>query len=1092
MRGTSYLNIYGDQLHPMDALPLPDEAGEEPDENIEKNLEERLGDEVLTPLRQQEIFLILRNDGSLRLTVDRLTILDSELAEQNDIVVRIVTPPSNGEMIAVRPLERGEDSAIGVCFHGNGDDFHTKSTFHIQVEAHTDSGVAVRGKLLLYILPTPKVEIDGPADIARVGDRCILCLPLRLLRSSTRIRTAGLRLRVGTSEVEFFYSSEKREPGGVFSWDSERSSVWQLELEILPGTEPPNWLFPRPAKTLEENERRMEVAGRTGLQPTDLLQVIEDAHLTLSCSDGDRIIAVPEPISIVALGRWTHTPTILSVPIGIETSERVKLNFHGEGVIMEVDPDPEESLPERGGSSILPFGSVTFRRTSTKSIEALIRVPETHTRHSRSEILQFALRYVWEHPALEKPRQKTESFSLSLGFYDRGLMAPVVGIDYGALTSCVYADQYKPNGELERSRYSLEPNLFADETKGSPIAYPHSTLGDPSRGKVGRRRYMPSSLATKANNSSFDSVLYRRPGDKLFVVGKEAEEEWARNSIRAFGPLKPHLGTDHYVQVPGKEYSARDLVAYFYEAILRDIVSGAEVGAPPRVLVLTHPVSMNLKAKREVHAIGEYLRKWLKEQHDVYDIPAETEDHRDNRMAWKLRNIDEATAVALFFDAFGSLLLRELKSQTDIFPHRSEEEYLLVVDVGASTTDISALRVRQLSEGGKQIETVEVDGLQRFGGNNLTGWIARQLHCHCFKNKTPDQVAAFPIWDETGCAEWFQTHFPELPVFLASDRILQEVDAQKTSRQNGQTLLEYAEVLKFAVLEHEGDHKAAINYFRDELTYLTMEGQSETISFRDRISTRERFDASLENIDSLLDELDGLFNAMAPHVREVISRVERVYESITQHDPGAVCWLILSGQGARFRLFRETIAKSSNLVPICEQGRFIDLAKTSHAKNCVAIGAWVYGDYLRKEFEAGVDGQDNPLVQIRNTIHGPSFTIGQRVGLTSWRPLLSRIGFDNEGVSEWRSEGGETLKTRLTLHERHGHEEEPRFNEKTDYQLGIFDFQRDVPDLVGEMAELHLWLDRNNQLFLEIRTGDESRRLALFEDYEIPSSRGLT
>ncbi|TDT51107.1 molecular chaperone DnaK [Fonticella tunisiensis] len=212
-------------------------------------------------------------------------------------------------------------------------------------------------------------------------------------------------------------------------------------------------------------------------------------------------------------------------------------------------------------------------------------------------------------------------------------MGKVIGIDLGTTNSCV-----------------------AFMEGGEPVVIPNSEGG----------RTTPSVVAFKPN------------GER--IVGQVAKRQAITNPDRTIISIKRHMGTDHKVNIDGKEYTPQEISAMILMKLKAD--AEAYLGEPVTQAVITVPAYFNDSQRQATKDAGKIAGLEV------------------------LRIINEPTAASL---AYG-------------LDKMDKNQKILVYDLGGGTFDVSILEI-----GDGVFEVKSTNGNTRLGGDDFDERIMKYL-----------------------------------------------------------------------------------------------------------------------------------------------------------------------------------------------------------------------------------------------------------------------------------------------------------------------------------------------------------------------------
>src|SRR3989339_1367147 len=167
----------------------------------------------------------------------------------------------------------------------------------------------------------------------------------------------------------------------------------------------------------------------------------------------------------------------------------------------------------------------------------------------------------------------------------------------------------------------------------------------------GRPTIVPSAEGTSLGGKAFPSyVAFTKDGQML--VGEPARRQAVSNPEGTVMAIKRKMGTDHKVQVHGKEYTPQQVSAFILQKIKRD--AEAYLGSKVEKAVITVPAYFNDNQRQATKDAGTIARLEV------------------------VRIINEPTAAAL---AYGL--------------DKKKNEKIAVYDLGGGTFDISILEFEE-------------------------------------------------------------------------------------------------------------------------------------------------------------------------------------------------------------------------------------------------------------------------------------------------------------------------------------------------------------------------------------------------------------
>ncbi|MDR1635539.1 MAG: molecular chaperone DnaK [Bifidobacteriaceae bacterium] len=173
-------------------------------------------------------------------------------------------------------------------------------------------------------------------------------------------------------------------------------------------------------------------------------------------------------------------------------------------------------------------------------------------------------------------------------------------------------------------------------------------------------------------------VAFSKTGEVL--VGEVAKRQAVTNVDRTISSVKRHMGTDWTVDIDGKKYTAQEISARILGKLKTD--AEAYLGETVTDAVITVPAYFN-----------DAQRQATKEAGEIAGLKV-------------LRIINEPTAAAL---AYG-------------LDKSTEDELILVFDLGGGTFDVSLLEVGKEEDGFSTIQVRATSGDNQLGGDD---WDAR-------------------------------------------------------------------------------------------------------------------------------------------------------------------------------------------------------------------------------------------------------------------------------------------------------------------------------------------------------------------------------
>ncbi|MDR2566962.1 MAG: molecular chaperone DnaK [Bifidobacteriaceae bacterium] len=173
-------------------------------------------------------------------------------------------------------------------------------------------------------------------------------------------------------------------------------------------------------------------------------------------------------------------------------------------------------------------------------------------------------------------------------------------------------------------------------------------------------------------------VAFSKSGEVL--VGEVAKRQAVTNVDRTISSVKRHMGTDWTVDIDGKKYTAQEISARILGKLKTD--AEAYLGEKVTDAVITVPAYFN-----------DAQRQATKEAGEIAGLKV-------------LRIINEPTAAAL---AYG-------------LDKSTEDELILVFDLGGGTFDVSLLEVGKEEDGFSTIQVRATSGDNQLGGDD---WDAR-------------------------------------------------------------------------------------------------------------------------------------------------------------------------------------------------------------------------------------------------------------------------------------------------------------------------------------------------------------------------------
>jgi molecular chaperone DnaK len=179
-------------------------------------------------------------------------------------------------------------------------------------------------------------------------------------------------------------------------------------------------------------------------------------------------------------------------------------------------------------------------------------------------------------------------------------------------------------------------------------------------------------------------VAFTRDGERL--TGQVAKRQAVTNPQRTVRSIKRYMGTDHKVNIDGKNYSPPEISAMILQKLKRD--AERFLGEEVKQAVITVPAYFNDSQRQATKDAGKIAGLEV------------------------LRIINEPTAASL---AYGL--------------DKGEDQTILVFDLGGGTFDVSILEL-----GGGVFEVKSTNGINRLGGDDFDERIVNYL-ADDFKNK---------------------------------------------------------------------------------------------------------------------------------------------------------------------------------------------------------------------------------------------------------------------------------------------------------------------------------------------------------------------
>lgn len=189
--------------------------------------------------------------------------------------------------------------------------------------------------------------------------------------------------------------------------------------------------------------------------------------------------------------------------------------------------------------------------------------------------------------------------------------------------------------------------------------------------EAGRPTIIPSAEGTSLGGKAFPSyVAFTKDGQML--VGEPARRQAVSNPEGTVMAIKRKMGTDHKVQVHGKEYTPQQISAFILQKIRRD--AEAFLGTKVEKAVITVPAYFNDNQRQATKDAGKIAG---------LDV---------------VRIINEPTAAAL---AYG-------------LDKSEKEQKILVFDLGGGTLDVTIMEF-----GGGVFEVISTSGDTQLGGTDM-------------------------------------------------------------------------------------------------------------------------------------------------------------------------------------------------------------------------------------------------------------------------------------------------------------------------------------------------------------------------------------
>jgi len=215
--------------------------------------------------------------------------------------------------------------------------------------------------------------------------------------------------------------------------------------------------------------------------------------------------------------------------------------------------------------------------------------------------------------------------------------------------------------------------------------------------EAGRPTIIPSAEGTSLGGKAFPSyVAFTKDGQML--VGEPARRQAVSNPEGTVMAIKRKMGTDHKVQVHGKEYSPQQVSAFILQKIKRD--AEAYLGQKIEKAVITVPAYFNDNQRQATKDAGQIAG---------LDV---------------VRIINEPTAAAL---AYGL--------------DKSEKEHkILVFDLGGGTLDVTIMEFGQ-----GVFEVISTSGDTQLGGtdmdNSIVDFIVQEFKADTGIDISKDRMA---------------------------------------------------------------------------------------------------------------------------------------------------------------------------------------------------------------------------------------------------------------------------------------------------------------------------------------------------------------
>jgi molecular chaperone DnaK len=197
----------------------------------------------------------------------------------------------------------------------------------------------------------------------------------------------------------------------------------------------------------------------------------------------------------------------------------------------------------------------------------------------------------------------------------------------------------------------------------------------------------PTVIANAEGSRTTPSVVaFAKNGEVL--VGEVAKRQAVTNPDRTVRSVKRHMGTNWTIDIDGKGYTPQEISARILQKLKRD--AEAYLGETVTDAVITVPAYFN-----------DAQRQATKEAGEVAGLTV-------------LRIINEPTAAAL---AYGL--------------DKTEDQTILVYDLGGGTFDVSLLEVSKDEDGFSTIEVKATNGDNHLGGDDwdeaVMGWLVDQF-----------------------------------------------------------------------------------------------------------------------------------------------------------------------------------------------------------------------------------------------------------------------------------------------------------------------------------------------------------------------------